>query len=232
MTILEALKILAQLFFTFFTTGLFTIGGGQAMIGLLETELVNNLGWIDFETFQNFVTVSESTPGPIVINMATFIGQELFVGADFGNPILNIFMPLIGSLTATIGVVLPSFVIILIIAKIMDKFITNKYVKFALKGIRPFIIGIIIVAASKFFYNSCNIAGVINEFNKEVLDLPTGSFISQILVFVNALVSFIDIRAIVIMIIAFVLTRFKKTSHPLIIIGASAVLGVILYGLF
>ena len=117
MTILEALKILAQLFFTFFTTGLFTIGGGQAMIGLLETELVTNLGWIDFETFQNFVTVSESTPGPIVINMATFIGQELFVGVDFGNPILNIFMPLIGSLTATVGVVLPSFVIILIIAK-------------------------------------------------------------------------------------------------------------------
>ena len=111
MTILDALKILAQLFFTFFTTGLFTIGGGQAMIGLLETELVNNLGWIDFETFQNFVTVSESTPGPIVINMATFIGQELFAGVDFGNPILNIFMPVIGSLTATVAVVLPSFVI-------------------------------------------------------------------------------------------------------------------------
>lgn len=232
MTILEALKILAQLFFTFFTTGLFTIGGGQAMIGLLETELVTNLGWIDFETFQNFVTVSESTPGPIVINMATFIGQELFVGVDFGNPILNIFMPLIGSLTATVGVVLPSFVIILIIAKIMDKFITNKYVKFALKGIRPFIIGIIIVAASKFFYNSCNISGVIEEFNKELINLPTESFVSKILIGANAFVSFIDIKAIIIMIIAFVLTRFKKTSHPLIIIGASAVLGVILYGLF
>ena len=154
MTILEALKILGQLFITFFTTGLFTIGGGQAMIGMLENELVNIHGWIDFQTFQNFVTISESTPGPIVINMATFIGQELFNGVDFGNAILNAIMPVVGSLTSTVGVVLPSFIIILIIAKIMDKFIKNKYVKFALKGIRPFIIGIIVCAALKFFYNS------------------------------------------------------------------------------
>lgn len=230
MTILEALKILGQLFFTFFTTGLFTIGGGQAMIGMLENELVNIHGWIDFQTFQNFVTVSESTPGPIVINMATFIGQELFTGVDFGNPIFNAIIPVVGSLTSTVAVVLPSFIIILIIAKIMDKFIKNKYVKFALKGIRPFIIGIIICAAGKFFYNSSNIGAVLDVFNNALESLPEFNFISKLLIGIESILLVVDFKAIVIMIIAFILLRFKKTSHPLIIIGVSAILGIILYG--
>lgn len=230
MPFIEALGKLFQLFMTFFSTGLFTIGGGQAMIGILENELVNNFGWIDFDTFQNFVTISESTPGPIVINMATFIGQEIMKDIDFGNMIINSLMQLVGSLTATIAVVLPSFVIILIIAKIMDKFINNKYVKFALKGIRPFIIGIIIVAASKFFYNSSNLVNLSDAINYELSNLPALGLTSQVLVWIKTIFTIIDYKAILIMIIAFVLLRFKKTSHPLIIIGVSAVLGIILYG--
>lgn len=230
MPFIEALEKLFQLFMTFFSTGLFTIGGGQAMIGILENELVNNFGWIDFDTFQNFVTISESTPGPIVINMATFIGQEVMKDIDFGNMIINSLMQLVGSLTATIAVVLPSFVIILIIAKIMDKFINNKYVKFALKGIRPFIIGIIIVAASKFFYNSSNLVNLSDAINYELSNLPALGLTSQVLVWIKTIFTIIDYKAILIMIIAFVLLRFKKTSHPLIIIGVSAVLGIILYG--
>lgn len=230
MPFIEALEKLFQLFMTFFSTGLFTIGGGQAMIGILENELVNNFGWIDFDTFQNFVTISESTPGPIIINMATFIGQEVMKDIDFGNMIINSLMQLVGSLTATIAVVLPSFVIILIIAKIMDKFINNKYVKFALKGIRPFIIGIIIVAASKFFYNSSNLVNLSDAINYELSNLPALGLTSQVLVWIKTIFNIIDYKAILIMIIAFVLLRFKKTSHPLIIIGVSAVLGIILYG--
>lgn len=230
MPFIEALEKLFQLFMTFFSTGLFTIGGGQAMIGILENELVNNFGWIDFDTFQNFVTISESTPGPIIINMATFIGQEVMKDIDFGNMIINSLMQLVGSLTATIAVVLPSFVIILIVAKIMDKFINNKYVKFALKGIRPFIIGIIIVAASKFFYNSSNLVNLSDAINYELSNLPALGLTSQVLVWIKTIFNIIDYKAILIMIIAFVLLRFKKTSHPLIIIGVSAVLGIILYG--
>lgn len=230
MPFIEALEKLFQLFMTFFSTGLFTIGGGQAMIGILENELVNNFGWIDFDTFQNFVTISESTPGPIIINMATFIGQEVMKDIDFGNMIINSLMQLVGSLTTTIAVVLPSFVIILIIAKIMDKFINNKYVKFALKGIRPFIIGIIIVAASKFFYNSSNLVNLSDAINYELSNLPALGLTSQLLVWIKTIFTIIDYKAILIMIIAFVLLRFKKTSHPLIIIGVSAVLGIILYG--
>lgn len=230
MTIITAIKILGELFFTFFTTGLFTIGGGQAMIGLLENALVNNKEWISFETFQNFVTIAESTPGPIVINMATFIGQELFTNSPFDAQILNVIMPVIGSLTATIAVVLPSFVIILIIAKIMDKFITNKYVKFALKGIRPFIIGIIIVAASKFFYTSSNMGSIVGYFQEQIASLPQLSFFSKVLIGIDSFIHVIDFKAIFIMVVAFILLRFKKTSHPLIVIGISAVLGIILYG--
>lgn len=231
MTFFEVMEKLIQLFITFFTTGLFTIGGGQAMIGMLENELVNVKGWIDPITFQNFVTIAESTPGPIVINMATFIGQEIFSGVDFDNGMLNVVMPLIGSATATIAVILPSFVIILVIAKIMDKFITNKYVKAALKGIRPFIIGIIIIAAGKFMYNSLNISGFMEAFESELSSLPNVSLVSKVLVSIETILAIIDYKALAIIIFAFILTRFKKTSHPLIIIGASAVAGIILYGL-
>lgn len=229
MTIIDAFVQLGQLFFTFFTTGLFTIGGGQAMIGLLEDSLVTNLAWIDLDTFKNFVTVSESTPGPIVINMATFIGQHLFTGNPFDNHVLNIIMPVVGSLTATLAVVLPSFVIILIVAVVMDKFISNRFVKAGLKGIRPFIIGIIIIAASKFFYSSA-LPGLESYFNNELVGVPEATLLSKMFIGVKSIMSVIDLRAIFIMVVAFILLRFKKTSHPLIVIGASALLGVILYG--
>lgn len=232
MTFIEALVELLDLFITFFTTGLFTIGGGQAMIGILENALVESHDWIDFATFQNFVTISESTPGPIVINMATFIGQQLFAHRPFDSEFLNAIMPVVGSLTSTLAVVLPSFVIILIIAKIMDKFINNKYVKFALKGIRPFIIGIIIVAAGKFFYNSANLGAVSKYFQNQIAAIPETNFISKVLIGVDSLLHVVDFRAIFIMVVAFILLRFKKTSHPLVIIGISAVLGILLYVVF
>lgn len=230
MTFIEVITQLADLFFTFFTTGLFTIGGGQAMIGILENALVESHDWIDFATFQNFVTISESTPGPIVINMATFIGQQLFAHHPFESEFLNVLMPVVGSFTATLAVVLPSFVIILIIAKIMDKFITNKYVKSGLKGIRPFIIGIIIVAASKFFYNSSNMGAVAEYFQAQIATVPEVSFLSNIVIGIDSLIHVIDFRALFIMVVAFILLRFKKTSHPLVVIGISAGLGIILYG--
>lgn len=212
--------LLIKIFITFFTIGLFTIGGGQAMIPLIEDAVVGN-NWLTFEQFQNFVTVSESTPGPIVINIATFVGQSQFTG----------IMSVVGSLTATTAVVLPSFVIILIIAKLMDKFTKNRYVKNALKGIRPFIIGIIMVAAGKFFYSSSGLNNFIEIFKSELMTVPDHNLFSQVMIAVNSLITVIDLRAIVIMIVSFTLLRFKKTSHPLIVIGISAVLGIIFYGL-
>ena len=103
-----------ELFLTFFYIGLFTFGGGYAMIPIVRQEVLNR-GWLDGseEMVSNMIAVSESTPGPIAINMATFVGSD---EAGF-----------LGSVCATLGVVLPSFLVILLIAAVLKNFEKNKY---------------------------------------------------------------------------------------------------------
>ena len=98
------LRLLIELLFTFFKIGLFTFGGGYAMIPLI-TEEVTNKGWLDFAQIFDFIAISESTPGPFAINIATFVGYTQ--GTDF-------WTGLSGAIMATIGVILPSFIIIII----------------------------------------------------------------------------------------------------------------------
>lgn len=121
--------IYLQLFFEFFKIGLFTFGGGYAMIPLIK-ETVLNYGWLTESQFMDFIGVCESTPGPIAINMATFVGSSQ---AGIG-----------GAAVATLGVVLPSFIIILLVASILKRFIKNKYVERALTGIKVVVIGLIL----------------------------------------------------------------------------------------
>ena len=120
--------ILFELFITFFKIGLFTFGGGYAMLPLIQDEVAAH-NWIAQEDLINFIAVSESTPGPFAINMATYIGTQM------GG--------LLGGICATLGVVLPSFIIILIVAKIFDKFKNNKYVKGCMSGLKPGALGLI-----------------------------------------------------------------------------------------
>ena len=121
--------ILLKLFYEFFLIGLFTFGGGYAMIPLIKDVAINN-GWLSEEAFVNFLAVCESTPGPIAINMATYIGAT-----QYG---------FIGGVVATLGVVLPSFIIILLVASLLKRFIKNKYVQFFLKGVKPVVLGLIL----------------------------------------------------------------------------------------
>jgi len=121
--------IYIYLFFEFFVIGLFTFGGGYAMIPLIR-QMVLERGWIAEEVFLDFLAVAESTPGPIAINMATFIG------ATQAGPL--------GSIVATLGVVLPSFIIIVLIASLLKHLLANKYVKAFLNGIKPVILGLIL----------------------------------------------------------------------------------------
>ncbi|MDE7263555.1 MAG: chromate transporter [Anaeroplasmataceae bacterium] len=121
--------IYLQLFLEFFKIGLFTFGGGYAMIPLIK-EVVLNYGWLTEAQFMDFIGVCESTPGPIAINMATFVGSSQ---AGIG-----------GAAVATIGVVLPSFIIILLVASILKRFIKNKFVDRALTGIKSVVIGLIL----------------------------------------------------------------------------------------
>jgi chromate transporter len=117
------------LFFEFFKIGLFTIGGGYAMIPLIR-QVVLKYEWATENEFSNFLGVCESTPGPIAVNMATYIGSTQ------GGPL--------GSLCATLGVVLPSFIIIVLIAAVFHKFTNNKYFKNFIKGVGPAITALIL----------------------------------------------------------------------------------------
>ncbi len=120
--------IFLELFLTFFKIGAFTFGGGYAMLPLIQEEVIAH-GWMEMSTLVDFIAVSESTPGPFAINMATFVGAQMG-----GVP---------GSVCATLGVVLPSFVIILIVAKFYEKFKSSKAVKGLMCGLKPAVVGLI-----------------------------------------------------------------------------------------
>lgn len=126
--------IYLQLFYTFFIIGLFTFGGGYAMLSLIQNEVVVNHAWITAGEFTDMVAISQMTPGPIGINSATYIGY-----AVSGN--------IFGSLVATFAVCLPSFLIILTICKIYSRFKESNVFASLMKTLRPIVIGMIGAAA-------------------------------------------------------------------------------------
>jgi len=126
--------IYLQLFISFFKIGLFGFGGGYAMLSLIQHEVVETNHWMTVNEFTDIVAVSQMTPGPIGINCATYVGYTAS-----GN--------VWGSIIATFAVSLPSFILMLIIARSFIKFRKNKYVNDAFKGLRPAIVGLIAAAA-------------------------------------------------------------------------------------
>ncbi len=191
------MPILLDLFLTFFKIGIFTFGGGYAMIPIIEDEVLSH-GWMAKAEISNFIAVSECTPGPIAINMATFVGasQSGFLGA----------------LMATLGVVLPSLIIILLIASILKNFLSYKGVKGFLFGVRPIVIGLITATGLTMLLS------VVLSLDK----------LSEPIAF--------DWKALVILaIITTVYLVYKKLTkkYPsaIILIIISAVLGMIFYGL-
>ena len=123
------MNIYLELFLVFLKIGAVSFGGGYGMISFIQQEVVSR-GWLDYDTLWNYIAIAESTPGPIAVNIATFIGSNQ---AGF-----------LGSLLATLGIVLPAFCIIPIIATVFKNFAKNKYVKAAFEGITPVIWGLII----------------------------------------------------------------------------------------
>lgn len=132
---MKRFKELLLLFLTMFKIGLFTFGGGYAMIAILQNELVEKKKWIMEDDFYNVITIAESTPGPIAINMATYIGYKLYGGW--------------GSILATLGIVIPSFTIIFIISLFFDKFLSLTLVSYAFKGIQVAVCYLIFTAGIK-----------------------------------------------------------------------------------
>ena len=183
------MKTLLILFWTFLKIGLFTIGGGYAMIPLIKQEALAH-GWASAEELIDFLAISESTPGPFAINVATLIGFKQ--------------MGILGAICATVGVILPSFIIILLISKLLKNFVNNRFVQAALKGVKPVVIALIFTVAFGLIWNG--LFGNIWQFN------------------------FFDWKALIIMAIAFTMTRFKYTKNPILIIVVGAALGLLMYG--
>ena len=120
--------IFLKLFYTFFKIGLFTFGGGYAMLPFIQEEVLANQ-WVAEADLVNFIAISESTPGPFAINMATYVGAE--VGG------------ILGAVCATLGVVMPSFLVILIVAKCYEKFKESRIVRGCMTGLKPAVVGLI-----------------------------------------------------------------------------------------
>lgn len=130
-------NVYLELFLTFFKIGLFTFGGGYAMLSLIDDTCVERKKWITNEDMMNVTTIAESTPGPIAINCATFVGYKQ------GK--------LLGAICATLGVILPSFIIILGLSYILNQFLENEYVDKAFKGIQVAVGVLIVNAGIKMF---------------------------------------------------------------------------------
>ncbi len=126
------MKQLLKLFFTMFKIGLFTFGGGYAMIAVIEREIVEQKKWLSHDEYMNIIAIAESSPGPIAINIATFVGYRV--------------KKVLGSIFATLGVVLPSFIVIFTISFFYEKFLALEYVGYAFKGIQA-CVGFIILSA-------------------------------------------------------------------------------------
>ncbi len=134
------IKKITSLFATFFKIGAFTFGGGYAMVPLIQREIAENKGWITEDDILDIIAIAESTPGPIAINSATFVGLKV--------------AGLWGAVAATFGVVLPSFVIISIIATVLRQFSDYKAVKYAFMGIRAGVLALILKAVFTM-YQKC-----------------------------------------------------------------------------
>lgn len=146
-----------ELFWTFFKIGLFTFGGGYAMLPMIEDAVLGK-GWIAPEEFVNFIAVSESTPGPFAINVSTYVGTTRGV-ALLSSPMGGV----LGALCTTLGTVLPSFLVILLVAKAFEKFKESRIVKGAMTGLKPAVIGLIAsavlsVGKTVFFPDSLTMA--------------------------------------------------------------------------
>lgn len=200
---METLALLAQLAWTFFVIGAFTFGGGYAMLSLIQNQVVVEHGWISEATFTDIVAISQMTPGPIGINSATYVGYDVLLGAS-GSPLLGV----IGSLTATLALMLPSFVMMLLIVKFYFRFKNSALYAGTLAWLKPAVVGLIGAAAIILILKTTWTGGV-----------PSVQVVAD---------NFPDWKSWVLLGGAFAAGYWSKVN-PIYLILAGAVLGVLLY---
>lgn len=192
------MMLFIKLFLNFFKVGLFAVGGGMATVPFLY-ELSDTTGWYSYNDLANMIAVGESTPGPIGVNMATYVGFVTGMGSG-GTP-----AAILGAVTATLGLIAPSIIIILIIAAVLKSFRENHFVEDAFYGLRPASTGLI--AAAGLSVAAANLVGAqFGRWNVNWKGLALGVLLW---IFTN---------------------KVKKTKglHPILFIAVSAVVGVVL----
>ncbi|MBE7033501.1 MAG: chromate transporter [Ruminococcaceae bacterium] len=190
--------IFLRLFIEFFKTGLFSIGGGLATIPFLSA-MGEKWGWFDEATLGNMIAVGESTPGPIGVNMATYVGYTVGMG-EYG-----IWGAILGGFIATLALVLPSVIIILIIARILKAFKENKLVERSFYSIRPAVTGMIATAAVAMIKSAVFTKGG------------------------NNILKMIDLKALILFSVLLIATNVKpiKKLHPIFFILIAGAIGAI-----
>ena len=194
--------LILQLCWTFFVIGAFTIGGGYAMLSLIQNEVVVVHGWISESTFTDIVAISQMTPGPIGINTATYVGYDVLYNVT-GSHLLGIC----GSLSATLSLILPSLVIMLLIVKFYTKFRNSTLYAGTMDFLKPCVVGLIGAAAVVLMVKTTWAPG------------PSFHIVQE---------NFPDWKSWVLLAAAFAASLWAKVN-PIIIILASAVLGLLLY---
>ena len=200
---METLILIGQLAWTFFIIGAFTIGGGYAMLSLIQNQVVVEHAWISESTFTDIVAISQMTPGPIGINSATYVGYDVLYAAT-GSHLLGVC----GSLTATLSLMLPSFVIMLLIVRFYMKFRTSRLYAGTMAWLKPAVVGLIGAAAVILILKTTWTGGV-----------PQVRVVAE---------NFPDWKSWVLLGGAFVAGYWGKVN-PIYIILAGAVLGLLLY---
>ena len=134
--------IFLQLFYTFFKIGLFGFGGGYAMISMIQGEVVTRHEWLSSNEFTDIIAISQMTPGPIGINSATYVGYSAVVNAGYSHAV-----GILGSTIATVSVVLPSFILMVLISKFFLKYQKHPIIASVFEGLRPGVVGLLAAAA-------------------------------------------------------------------------------------
>ena len=176
----------------FFKTGLFAVGGGLATIPFLQ-EMSAKYGWFTVQDLSTMIAVSESTPGPIGINMATYIGNHMF--------------GFLGGVAATLSLVAPSVIVIIIIAGMLDRFRDSKVIKGVFEGLRPAVVGFILTAVVSIYVSSLL-----------CMDAWKAS---------GSIADLFNWKALLLFAVLLGFSRWKSKVHPVVIIFAAAVCGMI-----
>lgn len=194
------MKLLLTLFCEFFKTGLFAVGGGLATIPFLYN-MIDRYGWFSDEVLGDMIAISESTPGPIGVNMATYAGYHVF-SSEYGA-----FSGILGGIFTTFGLVLPSFIVILFVSRMYQKFKENSLVQSGFYGIRPVVVGMIGATALDMFLSAV------------IKDATSFDFMN--------LLSNVNVGALILFFVLLFLTN-KYKKHPIIYIIIAGIAGGIL----